>query len=554
MTRHVLTALVSLLLVTAGTRAANADERLERIMLLWPSRDPGALRVQIHEALTAYQKAHDPRREAITRLFLGLVDNDAGDTQNTRLHFGEAASGLEGTGDYVGAWLAYWMLAEYERLREGQSDQVLAFYDKSFAMLEKARAPSAPFLLDAVLVVGPVVGLPPAEYEGSDEAIALQLFEVFTRTGYGAEFVQIGELEKAETQLQRAKKAAAIFGGRIDPPIDFHIGNLRRRQWRLDEARESYGRAFDGLKVLRPVGVFTPKRLKLEIFGGLSEIEMLSGRIDGALAWNNRALELVRAEGTPLMEVIALKWRAEILVKGGRFAAAEKVFAQARTLAEKKEYFDMQVFIGLSSATMNRTRGRYGAAAADLEKSLEALAKTDLVFPESALLSNLAMTYILLDADNSARLLFERARQAAERDGRCLLVAAIDLLESARRYLKNEITFAELEKAAEQWARTPDARTVPGSDQFTQLITAIMGSVPVDPQLAVRSGMFPPGMVEILQAAALFSEGRELPLARELAMKGLALDLNPKYRAAALPGVGGGSAAQGGRRRSLDGK
>src|ERR1043166_6530253 len=105
------------------------------------------------------------------------------------------------------------MLAEHERLRESQSDQVLAFYEKSLAMLEKASR-SAGLSIDALMVVGPVVGLPPAEYEGIDKPIVLQLLEVFTRTGYGAEFVQIGELEKAETQLQRAKKAAAIFGGR----------------------------------------------------------------------------------------------------------------------------------------------------------------------------------------------------------------------------------------------------------------------------------------------------------------------------------------------------
>jgi len=356
-TRHVL--VVILLLVTAGTRAANADDRLERIMMLWPSSDFGALRVQINEALTAYHEARDPRREAIAWLFLSLVDMNAGDAQNTRVHFGEATTRLEGTGDYVGAWLAYWMLAEHERLRESQSDQVLAFYEKSFAMLEKAKSPSAPFSIDALMVVGPVVGLPPAEYEGIDKPIVLQLLDVFTRTGYGAEFVRIGELEKAEAQLRRAKKAAAIFGGRVDPPIDFHIGNLRRRQWRLDEARESYGRALEGLKELRPVGVLTPKRLKVEVFGELAEIEMRSGRIDDALAWNDRALELVRAEKSPETEAIVLKRRAETLVRGGRFAAAEKVFAQARALAEENEYFDLQVSIDLSSATMNRTRGRY---------------------------------------------------------------------------------------------------------------------------------------------------------------------------------------------------
>jgi CHAT domain-containing protein len=537
MTRRVL--VVILLLVAAGTRAASADDRLERIMMLWPSRDFGALRVQINEALTAYQEARDPRREAITWLFLSLVDMNADDAQNTRVHFGEATTRLESTGDYIGAWLAYWMLAEHERLRESQSDEVLAFYEKSFAMLEKAKSPSAPFDIDALMVVGPVVGLPPAEYEGIDKPIVLQLLEVFTRMGYGAEFVQIGELEKAEAQLRRAKEAAAIFGGRIDPPIDFQIGNLRRRQWRLDEARESYGRALDGLKVLRPVGLLTPKSLRVEVFGELAEVEMRSGRIDDALAWNDRALELVRAENSPETEVIVLQRRADTLVRGGRFAAAEKVFAQARALAEKYEYFGLQVSIDLSSERMNRTRGRYGAAAADLEKSLEALAKANEPFNESVILGTLAMNYILLDADDTAGILLERARQLAEKNGRCLDVAVIDLLESTRKFLKDEISFEDFEKAAEQWSRTPDALSVPGSEHLTQLMAAIMSSVPADPQLPVRSGMLAPGMVELIQGAALLSEDRELPLARELAMKALKVIPNAKDRAGALALIGG---------------
>ncbi len=528
-----------LLLAIAGTRDASADDRLERIMMRWPSRDFGKLRVQINEAVTAYREARDPRREGIAWLFLSLVDMNAGDTQNTRVHFGEATTRLEGSGDYIGAWLAYWMLAEHERLREAQSDQVLAFYEKSFAMLEKAKSSSAPFDIDALMVVGPVVGVPPAEYEGVAKPIVLALLDVFTRTGYGAEFVQIGELERAETQLQRAKNVGLIFNGRVDPPIDFQIGNLRRRQWRLDEARESYGSALESLKVPRPVGLFTPKRLKVEIFGELAEVEMRSGRVDDALAWNDRALELVRAEKSPEFEAIVLKRRAETLARGGRFAAAEKAFAQARALAEENEYFNLQVSIDLSSQMMNMTRGRYGAAAADLEKSLEALAKANDPFGEPVLLGNLAMSYILLAADDSARPLLERARQLAEKDDRCLEVATIDLIESTRKFLKDEISFADLQKAVDQWSRMPDALSIPGAEHLNQLMARIMGSVPADPQGAARSGMLAPGTVEILQAAALFSEGRELPFARELAMKGLALGPNSKHRASALVVIGG---------------
>jgi CHAT domain-containing protein/predicted negative regulator of RcsB-dependent stress response len=544
-------AVILILLLATNACGASADDRLERIMVLWPSRDFDTLRVRINEALTAYREARDPRREAIAYLFLSLVDMNRGNVQNTRMHFGEATTRLESAGDYVGAALAYWMFAEHERLSGAQSDHVLAFYEKSLARLEKARSPSAPFSIDALMVIGPVVGVPPAEYEPNaatpeiNKPIVLQLLEVFMRTGYGAEFLGIGELEKADVQLLRAKNAAAIFGGRLDPPIDLHIGNLRRRQWRLDEARESYRRALEGLKVLQPVGILTPKRLRVEVFGELAELEMLSGRIDDALAWNDRALELVRAEKSPETEVIVLKRRAETLVRGGRFAAAEKELAQALALAEEHEHFDLQVSIHLSIAQMNRTRGRYGAGAADMEKSLEALARANEPFREPAILGNLAMNYILLDADDSARIALERARQVAEKSGRCLDVAAIELLESTRKFLHDEVPFADFQKAVEQWSRTPDVLSVPRSEHLAQLMTTIMGSAPVDPQLPVRSGMLSDGTVELLQAGALFSQGREFALVRELAMKGLEVIPNAKHRAAALAMIGETYVAEG---------
>jgi CHAT domain-containing protein len=537
--------ILMLLLVTVEARGAGAGDRLERIMMLWPSRDFAAIRVQIDEALVAYREARDPRREAIAYLFLSLVDMSLGDVQNTRVHFGEATTRLETAGDYVGAGLAYWMFAEHERLSENQSDHVLAFYEKCLAMLEKAKPPSAPFSIDALMVLGPVVGLPPAEYEPTvatpeiNKPIVLRLLEVFARSGYGAEFLGIGELEKAEEQLRRAKEAAVIFGGRVDPPIDRHIGTLHRRQGRLDEARESYTRALDGLKVLRPLGALTPKRLKVEVFADLAELEMLSGRIDDALTWNDRALELVRTENHPETEILVLKRGAEMLVRAGRFATAEQAFAQALALAGEHEHFYLQVSLYLSRAQMNRTRGRYGMAAADMEKSLEALGRSNEPQREPAIWGNLAMMYVLLDANDSARDALERARKLAEKNGRCLDVAAIDLIESTRKFMKDEISSADFQKAVEQWSRTPDVLSVPGTEHFMEILNTMTSTDPVDLQGLSRDGTLPAGQAEFLQAAALFNQRRELPRVRELAMKSLEVMSNTKYRAAALGLIGG---------------
>ncbi len=537
---------------------AQPNGRLERIMMLWPSRDHGALRAQINEALTAYREARDPKREGIAYLFLALLDAALGDEQNMRVHFGDAMSRLEAAGDPAGAWLACWLFAEYERLGEGQSEHVLAFYEKSFVLLEKAKAPSAPFSIDALMVIGPIVGIPPAEYEPNaarpeiNKPIVLRLFEVFTRAGYGAVFVEIGELEKAEVHLRRAKEAAAMFDGRLDPPIDRHIGNLRRRQWRLDEARESYRRALDGLKVLRGVGTTPAARLRIDIFGELAEVEMLSGRIDDALAWSDRALEVVRAASNSAEpETVFMKSRAEMLVRAGRFAAAETVLAQALALAEENEYFHLQVSLHQLSAHMNKTRGRDGAAAADTEKALEVLARANQPLREASIWGNLAMHYVSLDADHSASLALERARQQAEQSGRCLEVAFLDLMEATRKLRKDETSLADFEKALEQWRNTPDVLRVPGMEHIAELLTAAKGATPANPPSPLQSALVSAGMVELLQAAALFSEGREPAAARALALRALELAPNPKHRAKALALIGGTYIAEGSDDRGI---
>ncbi|HEX6084178.1 MAG TPA: CHAT domain-containing tetratricopeptide repeat protein [Thermoanaerobaculia bacterium] len=540
-----------LLLAAALPCGATVDQRLVEIMMLWPSPDYDTATAWLNEALVTYRETGDRTSEATAHLFLSLLDMSRGEKQNARVHFGEATSRLEAEHDFAGAALAYWMFAEMERLSERPSDDVLAFYAKSLAMLEKARAPSAPFSIDVLMVIGPIVGLPPEDYEPNaaspeiNKPIVLRLLEVHARTGMGAELVVIGELERADAELQRAKQASLRFGGRLDAPIDLHIGGLRRRQGRLEEARASYLKALEGLKVLRPVGVFPPKRLRVEVFSELAELEMLHGRIDDALAWNDRALELVRAEQSAEVETLVVKRRAELLAKEGRFAAADKAFADALALAENHELFDLQATIRLNRAEMHRRRGRSGAAAADLEKALELLASSNEPFREPGILALLAMNYDQLGASDSARLLLEQARRAAEQHGRCLEVALVELLEATRSYLRDESSYDDFRKAIDQWLRTPDVLTFAGAEHMAQLIDAVMDAKPIDSRPVVGSGLVSDGMVELLQAGKLFGESRDYPRVRELALAALPRLADAKHRAMALVMIGGSYVAAG---------
>ena len=60
--------------------------------------------------------------------------------------------------------------------------------------------------------------------------------------GYGAVLVDADQLEKAEAQLNEATAQSSIIAGFLDGQIAMHRGELRLRQWRLEESREQYVR------------------------------------------------------------------------------------------------------------------------------------------------------------------------------------------------------------------------------------------------------------------------------------------------------------------------
>jgi tetratricopeptide (TPR) repeat protein len=158
--------------------------------------------------------------------------------------------------------------------------------------------------------------------------------EVMSRASYTEVLVKAGRLEEAERELAEAAQAARLFDGMFDAPLALRRGELRRRQWRLDEARDSYREA------LR-TRASSPAESKnddfdLEVLAELEQIELLSGRVEDALLLNDQSLALLRSRGDRALEIIALRRRGLLLFDGMRLEAALATLTQALEIAQQE--------------------------------------------------------------------------------------------------------------------------------------------------------------------------------------------------------------------------
>ncbi|PYQ28034.1 MAG: hypothetical protein DMF56_17995 [Acidobacteria bacterium] len=507
-----------LLLIAADVHAAQSDKAL--------IADDAAL---TNAVLAACRQPGNALREGHCSFLFGLAAIESKNVDAARLHLEEAGRRFEAAGDPVAAWKALWVLVEYERRFGRRPDLKLASLEKALAVVERAKRRDAPFPLDGLAELRDILNGSPLAPR-SVYSRSLQFFEAVSRDGYASALIAAGELEKAETQLMIASQLAGPFGGMLDRSIARNVGHLRRRQWRLNDARESYQRALAAPKIRVPFTVDDRREGDVEALYGLSEIEMLGGRTDEALGWNDRSLALARAAGEQAAEVSLLGYRATILERGSRVAAAEQVYADALPVAKANGDVKGQVTLLLGRAFMYQDRGRYEAAIADREKALELVATIDDPLLESAVLVQLMGAYFDLGADDAASSGFEKARALAGKSGTGLGKALLDVVVTGHTG-----TPAELNQALDRLLQRPEVREIENMQEVAALLRTVSGPNPIGDLKAVdRSGLVLKGAEsELLGILSPLGQGR-FPAAREAAMRALALNPNAELRALML--------------------
>ncbi|HEX2835299.1 MAG TPA: CHAT domain-containing protein [Thermoanaerobaculia bacterium] len=469
-----------------------ADQRLSNAALLAFSGKQEEARPRVEAALKAYHDEGNAFGEGVSHVLLGIIDIAAEKPAAARVRFEKGANLLQEAGDFVTALMALWMIAESDT-GEGHLEDSLSSHARALATLDAAVNSDLPFRMDGVILLGPAIGMDPnllTLVQSSAEMLKpmlLQMMEAMIRDSYGHVLTEAGRLDDAAAQLTQAKRAGAMLGI-FDQSIEAHFGDLRRRQWRFDEARKHYEKS---LKRILPVPVIPDRDewLLVHSLGKLAEIEQLSGHLEESLKWNDQALAVVRKSGNRRREARVLEARGDLLLGLSRFDDAEKAFKEGLLIAESLPALYEQATLNSSLGNLYLLRGDFGRAAATLEKSIGLFGHTNSAVVEAATLLSLAEVYIALGAQDSARAAMERARTLAREKQFALAERYVDVVAAMCDWMSDKHgSNREFAVALSKWWELPDAAGLMMPAEFRSLMRQSVGLDEELPATAISEG------------------------------------------------------------------
>ncbi len=404
--------------------------------------------------------------EAGLWLLLGMTDLTLGDETNARAELQQAEDKYTALGDFFGASMSLFVRGKLES-GEGRWDDAIAVHERAQAVLVKAADPSAPFSIDTLEVLGTVFGAPTHMLESMAgqaqlfKPILLQFMSVIATDTYAHTLIDAGrDLTKAEALLTQAASGSKLFGGFHDFAIGSHLGELRQMQWRLDEAREQYLKALEGAKALQGLIRAPEPLLEMKVYGKLAELEILSGRTDEGLEWNQRALTAARAAGNKKKELEILETRGDLLHKAGRSEEALAQFEGALRMAVANGDTGAQASLHTGIGTLHYFKGTYGTAAKYLESAVALYQTSNAPLLESTTWVMLAEVYMMLGGGDTLAQAIENARALAKKSGFKLAEVMIDLIASFESVSSGPSRPEDFEAALQAFRDLPDTQTL----------------------------------------------------------------------------------------------
>ena len=370
----------------------------------------------------------DGRREALSLLLLAATELGTGDPAAAS-NFERSAALFAAQGDRFSAWMALWPLGLIERIQR-QPEKAVAHHREALGLLREVEASSEQFAPDGLEYLSRWYQMPPdllrvfrARPEAAKPTL-LRIAQTMSRNAIVGALLDLGSLEEAELELSRARKLSDGLDRMFDEELAISLGDLRRRQWRLDEAREIFREAL-GRTSPPPVHVW-------EILGFLIEIEVASGRHEEALALSERALAAARG-GKPHAEFSTLMLRAKALSLGGQDAAAEDALDRALQVARAAGDLLWQASVHKQLAHLALKAEQPEEAAARLETAVQILQTADAPDAEARTWLELSQVYARFDARANARAALEKARALAQQIDSRLLEDWVELMAAVER-------------------------------------------------------------------------------------------------------------------------
>jgi CHAT domain-containing protein len=493
-----------------------ADEPLTHVKELLTAGKFKEARTEAVRERDAFAAANDAYHEAAAWLFLGLADASLDDVPAARAEMTEAITRFIAVEDYYAAWLSHVALGELEK-NDGQYGAAAAAYERALETLDKAAAPAARFSLESFRLMAPATGMqiqglgPLGAHPEILKPIFVRLAVVLTRDGFSGVLLEAGELERAEEQLTKANAEAGMFLGMLNTSIAVRMGDLRRYQWRLDEAREQYLQALNGNDIMRAINGGN-LRAETALLGKLAKVELLAGRVEEALGWNDRALKLAREAQDARRAARVLEDRAALLHTAGRYEDALALYDEILQFAVQTKDVSWQASIHADIGAAHMFQGTYGSSVKHLEKAIELYQQIDEPYAESATWILLAEVHMQFDMDDNASHDLDQARKLAKKSGFTLAGAMVDMILGARDVMNGNGSVRAFDTALQTWRELPETRSLGTGDMMDVLracfnaTTGAPGSPAARELTRMPAGM--QGMTMFLRGKALFDAGK----------------------------------------------
>ncbi len=495
---------------------AFADDPLAGVGQLIMNGGAAEAHTRLISARDAFVTQGDPAGEAVTDLLLGLAESALGDLTAARSSLEQAASLFIAADEPFGAWLSLTTRAQFETL-SGQPREAIALHERARQLLEAAADPKSRLSFETIEALGLVWGASDEQVRTLAMApelgktVLINLAEVASHIGYGQALLAAGELEKADEQLTQAAAKGAMFGDVFDGILATPMGDLRKRQWRFDEARRYYETALHA----NPTPTFPrPPSAEIDLLANLAEVDVLTGRVDEALAWNDREQTLA-SNSEPAHEPWILIERGSLLEKAGRVRDAEKVCGEALAAAERLHDVHCVGAVHTELGMLHYYAGNYGKAAAALAKAIDIFQGLNEGKAEALLWTLLADVHLALDSHASAAEAIARAKELAKTSHFSAAGSIANFLDATLKWRQGER--ADVRAAFAALLVEREANGLVASDEAKRFMADVV---------AMNIGMAPP------DSARISGDGVELLQPMVLLMRGVPLAVRGDYAGA----------------------
>lgn len=406
----------------ANELAARADALLAEQGSLLVEGHTDEVLSGVEETIALYDQLDDPYGQAAAVVMRGLARWGVGGGKATAADLEKGLALLEEAEDPLGSWLVLWLLGEGER-QEGRFGSAEVHLRRGLDLLAEVKASPGPLDFRGFEKLGRVCGAPVEMLQAMGPASAflkpmlVGLLEIPLRDTLVGVLIELERLEEAQTELEQASAGAALFGGLFDSGLHIRRGDLRRRQWRLEEARESYEKALASPSLIPLVPSAGGDVVAWKVLDRLAEVESLLGRIAEALHWNDKALQRAREADNASRQAMVLQDRAGLYADRGEFEEAGRFLLEAERIAHQAgDGYRLATILG-DRGQYALTQGRYEEAASYLERSAARLIELDEPYVAAPTLLLLVEAYQILEAHDRTDALLERASELADLSG-----------------------------------------------------------------------------------------------------------------------------------------